>query len=86
MEEPKKSGTFAKIISAICLVLSICLLIGVCGHCYPQIEQTIRQAVAGVSDNPVQEAFGVLADGLGESRPVKEVLSESYGVLIGEAD
>ena len=84
MGEPKKTGWGKAICSAIYLLLSVCLLVGVCMHCYPQAEEKLRQAIVGVADSPVKEAFSVLAEGLGESRPVKEVLGESYEVLIGE--
>lgn len=46
----------------------------------------LRQMAAGAENGPVQEAFGTLTDGLGGDRPVKDVLAESYGVLIGETD
>ena len=70
--------------SAVYLLMSICLLLSVCMHCYPQAEEKLREVIVGVSDSPVREAFGVLAEGLEESRPVKEVLSRSYEVLVGE--
>ena len=72
-------------ISSVYLLVSVCLLFGVCVHCYPQVEDKLRQVIVGMEHTPVKEAFGVLADGLGDSRPIKEVLSESYEVLKGEA-
>ncbi len=84
MNPEKRSGRFKSFISAVYLVAAACLLFCVCAHCYPDAGQKLRQAIAGAADSPVREAFSVLAEGLGESRPVKEVLSESYEVLVGE--
>ena len=84
MDPEKRKGGFKSFISGVYLVAAVCLLVGVCAHCYPDAGQRLRQAIAGAEDSPVREAFSVLAEGLGESRPVKEVLSESYEVLVGE--
>ena len=80
-----KKPTGKIILSVIYLLAAAGLLIGVCGYCYPALEQRVRQAIAGDGDSPVREAFGVLADGLGEGKPVKDTLAESYGVLTGDA-
>jgi len=85
VEETRKKNGVKTFFSGIYLLLSLCLLLVVCAHCYPQAEVAVRQAIAGATDGPVQEAFGVLAEGLGEYRPVKEVLRESYEVLTGAA-
>lgn len=71
-------------ISIIYLLVSICLVLAVCAHCYPAVGQKLRHIIVGATDSPVREAFGVLADGLTEDKPVKEVLSQSYEVLVGE--
>ena len=84
MRSEKRSGGFLSFISGVYLLASVCLLLVVCAHRYPDAGRWLRETMAGAVDSPVREAFSVLADGLGESRPVKEVLSESYEVLIGE--
>lgn len=84
MRPEKRSGRFGAFISGVYLLASACLLLVVCAHCYPDAGARLREAFAGAEDSPVREAFSVLAEGLGESRPVKEVLSESYEVLVGE--
>lgn len=85
MEGKKKGGGFAAFISAVYLIVSVVLLFGVCGYCYPKLGERAREVVAGVESSPVKEAFGVLADGFVENRPAKEVLTESYEVLTGAA-
>ena len=84
MKEPKKAHKIKTALSAVYLLLAVCILLGVCSYCYPQIGQKARQIIAGATDSPAREAFGVLTDGLSESRPVREVLARSYEVLTGE--
>ena len=84
MKEHEKSAQIKSLISGIYLLLAVCLVLGVCGYCYPQIGQKARQIISGSDNGAVQEAFGVLADGLLEKKPVKEVLSQSYEALKGE--
>ena len=83
MKEQKKGG-FSAVLSAVYLVCSMCLLLLVCSHCYPQYGQKLRQVIAGATDGPAREAFSVLTQGLTERQPVKEVLSQSYEVLTGD--
>lgn len=83
MEEPKRAGGFKTLVSVVYLIFAISLLFGVCGYCYPQLGERVREAIAGAENSPVREAFGVLAEGFVEYRPAKEVLTESYEVLTG---
>ena len=82
----KRKGSVGKALSAVYLVLAIGLLVGVCGYCYPQVGDYLRQTIAGAADGAVRQAFGVLADGLGDRLPVEEALKQSYEVLVGEAN
>jgi len=70
--------------SVLYLIAAASLLLTVCGHCYPQLGQRIRQAVAGGEDSPVQEAFSTLTDRLEEGEGFSSALRGSYEVLIGE--
>ena len=85
MEGTKKSGGFKTLVSIVYLIFAISLLFGVCGYCYPQIGEKMREVIGGAEDSPVREAFGVLADGFVEYRPAKEVIAQSYEVLTGAA-
>lgn len=84
MAEQKKEAGKKALWSTIYLLVAICLFLGVCANYYPQVGQTLRDVISGPDDSPIREAFGVLTDGLSDSRPVKEVLSQSYEVLSGE--
>ena len=83
MEETKKTGGFKTLVSIVYLIFAISLLLGVCGYCYPQLGQHLREVIGGTQDSPVREAFGVLADGFVEYRPAREVIAQSYEVLTG---
>ena len=86
MNEQKKSTRIKSVLSAVYLLLAVCLTLGICGYCYPQINDKAREIIAGAASGPVQEAFCVLTDGLGDHKPVREVLSQSYEVLKGETN
>lgn len=81
----QKNGGWAAVWSTLYLVGAVCLLLAVCGHCYPHLGQTVRETIAGATDGPAREAFGVFAEGLMEEEPVREVLARSYEVLTGDA-
>lgn len=85
MGEIKKEGGFRVLASVVYLIFAVSLLLGVCGYCYPRLGEQVREVLGGARDGPVREAFGVLADGFVLDRPAKEVLTESYEVLTGEA-
>ena len=86
MEEKKKRSGIAVFFSTIYLLAAICLLVGIVGHCYPSVEQRLRTAFGGWADNPVQEAFYTLADGLAAVLPVGETVEASIEVLFPHAD
>jgi len=85
MKERRKPRKIRTILSTVYLLLAVCILLGVCGYCYPKVGEKARQVIAGATDSPMREAFGVLTDGLSQNRPVKEVLSQSYEVFKGES-
>ena len=82
MEQDKKRPGLKTVLSAVYLLVSLCLLLGICAKCYPQADEKLRQALIGAQSSPVREAFSVLTQGLTEDVPVKEVLSRSYEVLL----
>ena len=84
MKERKKGG-FAVVLSTLYLVGSLCLLLAVCGHCYPECGDKLRQVIAGATDGPAREAFSVLSEGILDEQPMREVLTKSYEVLTGDS-
>lgn len=73
-------------ICAVYVGIILILLLSVNFGTSDTVNAWLRRAAGGVEDGPVQEAFGTLVDGLGEDRPVREVLAESYEVLTSAAD
>lgn len=86
MEEKKKSSKVASFLSGLYIVFALCLLLGVCSHCYPAFGQRMRQVLGGWEESPVRQAFGTLTDGLEAGRPIKETFARSFEVLTGEVD
>lgn len=86
MEDKKKGSRAATFFSVLYILAALCLLLGVCGYCYPSFGQRLREAAGGWEDSPVRQAFGTLADGLEAGEPVKEAFSASFEVLTGAAD
>lgn len=86
MDKPRKTGVFAGVCSVVYLLAAICLLLGVCGYCYPALGQWADAVIAGREDSPVREAFNTLSDGLEAGIPLKEAAQTSFAVLIGDAD
>ncbi len=84
MEEKQKGSGAATFFSVLYIVAAICLLLGVCSHCYPAVGRELRLVIGGWEDSAVRQAFGTLADRLGEGEPVKEAFAESFEVLTGE--
>ncbi len=74
----------AAFFSVLYLIAAASLLLTVCGHCYPQLGQKLRQAVAGEEHSVVQEAFSTLTERLEAGSGFSSALQESYEVLIGE--
>lgn len=75
----EKRSKFASWLSGAYLLVSILLLLWVCGICYPQV----RHLVIGEENSPVRQAFGILAEGLEAGEPVRETVAESLQILIG---
>ena len=82
MQESKQSSKILTVLSVLYVLSAAILLIVVCGVCYPQLGDTVRQVIGGWQDGAMQEAFGTLADGLGAGLPVKETVAASIEVLI----
>lgn len=85
MEKKQKSSGIAVFFSVVYVLAALCLLLGVCGYCYPEIGDGLRQAVAGWEESPVREAFSTLADGLEAGLPMKDTVEASFEVLFGNA-
>ena len=86
MEEKKKGSKLAAFFSTVYLLAALCLLLGVVGRCFPSVEQRLRTMLTGWEDNPLQEAFHTLADGLEAGLPVGETVEASIEVLFPHAD
>lgn len=86
MEEKEKGSRLAAFFSVLYVLAALCLLLGVCGYCYPAFGQGLRQVIGGWEDSSVRQAFGTFADGLQAGEPVKDVFAASFEVLKGEAD
>ncbi len=86
MEEKKKGSGVATFCSVVYILVALCLLLGVCGYCYPSFGQRLRETAGGWEDSPVRQAFGTLADGLEAGEPVKEAFAASFEVLTGGTD
>ena len=86
MEEKKKGSGVATFFAIVYMLVALCLLLGVCGYCYPSFGQRLRETAGGWDDSPVRQAFGNLADGLEAGEPVKEAFAAAFEVLTGETD
>jgi len=82
--EEKRSSPLLNILSVLYVAGAVYLLFLVCTHCYPQTEEYLRQALAGLEDSPVRAAFSVLTEGLQQGQPVVECLTDSCEVLFSE--
>lgn len=85
MDQKPAKRYFAAFFSVLYLIAAASLLFTVCGHCYPQLGQKLRQAVAGSEHSAVQEAFSTLTNRLEAGDGFSSALRGSYEVLIGEA-
>ena len=83
MERQKGSG-IATFLSILYVAAALALLLGVCGWCYPEFSQRAKEVLRGWENGQVRQAFSTLAEGLEAGEPVKETLSESIEVLLGE--
>lgn len=84
MQEAKKTPRILTVLSVIYVAGALWLLLTVCGFCYPQVGESVRQALAGLEDSALQEAFGTLTEGLEAGLPVRETVAASIEVLVGE--
>ena len=82
MREPKQTFPVLTVLSVIYVLGALCLLVLVCGVCYPELAQKIRHVIGGWEGGTLQEAFGTLSDGLEAGLPVKETVEASIEVLI----
>ena len=82
MQEIKRGSKILTLLSVLYVIGSAGLLICVCGVCYPELGQTVRQVIGGWEDGALQEAFGTLSDGLRAGLPVKETVESSIEVFI----
>ncbi len=72
------------LISSLCVLAALGLLAATCLYCYPSLEGKLRQAVAGLEDSPVREAFAVMADGLEAGESVRDTMDMTVQVLFGQ--
>lgn len=79
MEEKKRLAAF---LSGIYLLAACLLLLGVCRYCYPNMGAQIRDAVAGLEDSPVRQAFGVLTEGLEDGTPLRDAVGNTVRTLL----
>ena len=84
MEGKRRGQWLASFLSGIYLLAALLLALGVCGRCCPALGEKIKQAVAGLETSPVRQAFGTLADGLEEGKPIRQTMAETVQVLFGE--
>ena len=84
MNEKEKKFRVANLLSAIYVVVAVCLLFSVCRYCYPLMGEQVRQVIGGWKDGPIQEAFYVLTESLEAGLPLRETVSASAEVLFGE--
>lgn len=82
----EKKPYLATFLSGIYVLAACLLLLGVCRYCYPALGGQVRDALTGLEDSPVREAFGVLAEGLETGMPLKETLGETAEILFAHAD
>lgn len=81
MKQTREKTGIAGIISYGLILAALWLLVTVCGRCYPQTEQWLREQMTGLENTPVREAFGVLTEGLEEGKPIQQVLHDSAMVF-----
>ena len=78
----KHSGIcIATIISALSLLISVACFFMILEYCYPNLEQDIKSVFMGFENNPVQQAFRVMADGFEEGEPIRSTMRETVTVL-----
>lgn len=85
MDERSRGSWLATVLSLFYVAAALVLLLGVCGYCYPELAQEAKTVLAGWEEGAVRQAFGTFSEGLEAGKPVKETLSESFEVLLGEA-
>ncbi len=81
-----RGSKFAAFLSGVYVLAALLLLLGVCGHCYPAVEEKLKEVVTGEETSPVRQAFGVLADGLESGDPIRETVADTVQVLFGTED
>jgi len=86
MEESRKSCWVGTVCSFVYLLVSVCLLLGVCGYCYPSLGTWAQSVIAGAEKSPVREAFNTLSDGLEAGVSLRDAAEASFSVLIGHED
>lgn len=86
MEEKQKNSKFASFLSGIYILAALCLLLGVCSHCYPAFGQRLRQVIGGGENSPVRQAFGVLTEGFEAGKPIKETFAATIEVFTDGTD
>lgn len=82
--ERQKGSNLATFLSLLYVAAALVLLLGVCGWCYPEFSQRAKEVLGGWENGQVRQAFSTLAEGLEAGEPVKETLSQSFEVLLGE--
>ena len=83
--EKGKESRILKFLSGVYFMVALALLVVVCAHCCPAMEQAARTVAAGFEDSPVQEAFAVLTDNLRKGTPLRACFTETAAVLFDEA-
>lgn len=84
MKEQQKGHGVLTFFSVLYILAALCMLLGVCSFCYPEIKTFFQQIFGGMEDSPVREAFGTLADGLEAGMPVKETVVATVEILLGD--
>lgn len=81
MKQTREKTGFAGAISYGLVLAALWLLVTVCGRCYTQTGQWVREQLTGLEHTPVREAFGTLTDGLEDGKPIGQVLHDSAMVF-----
>ena len=84
VKQTKVGSALTALLSGLFVVAALVLLLCVCGYCYPSVQDTFKEMLAGAKGGAVQQAFDVLADGLQSGESVRETFSETIEVLFYE--
>ena len=83
MNGRKIGSAVAGVLSFVYLAGSLWLLLAVCGHCCPRLENRVRSVIGGLEDSPVREAFVTFSDGLEAGLPIRDTVEASVEILFG---